>query len=396
VQPRMRIAALLAAGIALASCGNSSSSSTAPGQSIVIGAAVALTGGFSAYDLGGVAAEKIAIADQNAKGGVLGGQLSLVTSDTKSDRAVGPQAALDVLGKGAKLLITQGDFDFGSPAALVALQKGVPAFSFAASPKYGTQDIGPLAFSINTATNEEGAVAAEYGYNNLNYRSVYVLTDTTIAYDKDVTSSMKTRWTELAGASSIKGDDTFQNGDASIDAQITRLKSAKPDFIYLSTYLPGGVSAVRQIRAAGITTPIIAAQAISDRSWVNAVPNLTDFYMVDYASIYGDDPRPAVNDFFNKFQQSSGAAASNSYPMLAYSMVQLFSLAVAKAGSTDGHKIQTALESGTTFDCLAGPTVFSPTLHINDKRPMIILKITNGKASYVDTITPKSVPPPTF
>jgi branched-chain amino acid transport system substrate-binding protein len=161
VRPSIRIAALLAAGIALASCGNASPTSTASGQPIVIGAAVALTGGFSAYDLGGVAAEKIAIADQNAKGGVLGGQLSLVTSDTKSDRAIGPQAALEVLSKGAKLVITQGDFDFGSPAALVAQNKGVPAFSFAASPKYGVQDIGNLAFSINTATNEEGAVAAE-------------------------------------------------------------------------------------------------------------------------------------------------------------------------------------------------------------------------------------------
>jgi len=382
----------------LAACGNSPTTSTTNNTPIVIGCACALTGGYSAYDLGIIAAAKIEIANLNSHGGILGRQVQLVTADTKSDRAQGPQAALTVLGQGAKLVITQCDFDFGSPAALVALAHNVPAFSCASSPKFGVQDIGALAFSINFASNEEGAVAAEYPYKTLGYKSVYILTDTTIAYSKDLSTNFKQRWTALAGANSVLGDDTFQNGDPSIDAQITRIKSlsTKPDFIFLSSYLPGGVSAVRQIRAAGLNTPIVTGQAMDDRSWLNAVPNLSDFYAVDYASFYGDDSRPEINSFFATYQQQTGNPAPNAYPVMGYSMVQLFALAAEKAGTIDGAAVGKALESGTTFNLLAGPTVFSPDLHINDKRPMTIMTIKAGKPAFVTQYTPESVPAPIF
>lgn len=382
----------------VAACAGNSSGGTTSNQPIVIGMAVAQTGGFSAYDLGIIAAAKIEIDNLNSHGGMLGRQFKVVVADTKSDRAQGPQAALTVLGQGANLVITQCDFDFGSPAALVALAHNVPAFSCASSPKYGVQDIGPLAFSINFASNEEGAVAAEYPYKKLGYKTVYILTDPTIAYSKDLATNFQQRWTGLAGASSILGTDTFQNGDPTIDAQITRIKSlsTKPDFIFLSTYLPGGVSAIRQIRAAGINTPIMTGQAMDDRSWLSAVPNLSDFYAVDYGSFYGDDSRPEVNSFFASFQQQTGNAAPNAYPLMGYSMVQLFALAVQKAGTTDGKAVSKALESGSTFNLLVGPSVFTPDLHINQKRPMTIMTIKGGKPSFVTQYTPDSVPPPIF
>ena len=52
----------------------------------------------------------------------------------------------------------------------------------------------------------------------------------------------------------IVGSDTFKNDDASIASQITRIKALpkEPDAIMLCSYAPGGASAVRQIRAAGI------------------------------------------------------------------------------------------------------------------------------------------------
>jgi branched-chain amino acid transport system substrate-binding protein len=386
------------AAVLVACGGGSNTGGTSSSQPIVIGMAVAQTGGFSAYDLGIIAAAKIEIANLNSHGGVLGRQLQVAIADTKSDRAQGPQAALTVLGQGANLVITQCDFDFGSPAALVALQHNVPAFSCASSPKFGVQDIGPLAFSINFAGNEEAAVAAEYPYKKLGFKTVYILTDPTIAYSKDLGTNFKQVWTGLAGAGSVLGTDTFQNGDPSIDAQITRIKSlsTKPDFIFLSTYLPGGVSAIRQIRAAGLNTPIMTGQAMDDSSWLNAVPNLSDFYAVDYASFYGDDSRSDVNSFFANFQQVTGSAAPNAYPIMGYSMVQLFALAVQKAGSTDGKAVSKALESGSTFNLLVGPTVFSPDLHINDKRPMTIMTIKNGKAAFVTQYTPESVPAPIF
>ena len=56
----------------------------------------------------------------------------------------------------------------------------------------------------------------------------------------------------------------------------------------LCTFTPGGASATRQIRAAGIDLPILAATAMDGLYWVNAVPGLKEFYVPVQAVVNGD------------------------------------------------------------------------------------------------------------
>jgi len=227
---------LVAAGIAGAQLGQSAGTAKPKGEPIVIGGAIALSGGFSAYDLQNRVGSEVAVDNLNRAGGALGRPLKYVTEDTKSDRSVGPTVALDLISKGAVALIVQCDFDFGSPAALVAQQKQVPAFSCASSPKFGVQDIGHYAFDVGIPTNEEGAAMAEWSYKNLHARKAYFLVDTSLAYSKDECTSFEQAWRGLPGTT-VVGKDTFSNGDPSIASQITRLRSAKtkPDLIGLCT-----------------------------------------------------------------------------------------------------------------------------------------------------------------
>ena len=92
----------------------------------------------------------------------------------------------------------------------------------------------------------------------------------------------------------IVGRDTFKNDDPSIATQITRLRALNPapDVITLCSYTPGGASAVRQIRAAGINTPIASDNAMDGGYWLSAVPDLNNFYYASLGSVVGGDPRP--------------------------------------------------------------------------------------------------------
>ena len=78
------------------------------------------------------------------------------------------------------------------------------------------------------------------------------------------------RFTELAGEKGIVGEDSFKNGDANINAQISRLKDlkAQPDVLVVTSFPPGGASAVRQLRAAGLTQPILLNDAMDGSSLV--------------------------------------------------------------------------------------------------------------------------------
>jgi len=367
------------------------------GKPIVIGGAIALSGGFSAYDLINKVAAQVAVNDINAAGGVLGRPLQYIPEDTKSDLSVGPTVALDLINKGAVALITQCDFDYGSPAALVAQKHQIPAFSCASSPKFGAQDLGPYAYDVSPTTNEEGGIMATYAYNTLHARTAYFLTDTSLAYSTDECKSFMQAWQGLPGTS-IVGKDTFSNGDPSIASQITRIKSLKtpPQVIGLCTYLPGGPNAIRQIRAAGITAPMFSGVGIESRDWFKALPTLSDYYYLGYGSLFGNDPRPAVNKFFKMVQALGHKPAAVSLSLMAYTEVQLIADAIKKAGSTSGPALVKALNSFTNVPTITGPVTYTATKHYN-YFPVVINEIEHGKVILKGLVQPpKKVPAPTF
>ncbi len=114
-------------------------------------------------------------------------------------------------------------------------------------------------------------------------------------------------WAEKLGLE-ILGHDVYLNGDPSIAAQITRIKNlaSPPDVIMNCSYIPGGASALRQLRAAGIESALLGGSSMSGTYWLDSVPGLTGHYVPEQASIYGDDPRPAVEVFNDKFEAKFG------------------------------------------------------------------------------------------
>ena len=74
-------------------------------EPIIIGAAVDLTGFFSPWDVPAVQSLEYALEKQNEKGGINGRKLKLIKGDTKSDITISPQVALDLIDRGAVMLL---------------------------------------------------------------------------------------------------------------------------------------------------------------------------------------------------------------------------------------------------------------------------------------------------
>jgi len=361
----------------------------------VFGLVMSFSGWFQPIDADTIAGAKLAIYEINAAGGVLGQPIQVVQFDNKSEPPLGADGAVDVIGKGAKAILFPSDFDFGAPGAYVAQQNNVIAFSGASDPKFGVKGVGPLAYSISNASQAQGALLAEWAFKDKGWKTAYVLLDNTIAYTKSLCSSMGTRWKEVAGADALLGSDTFLNGDASIAAQITRITSLakKPDVIFLCTYAPGGPSAIRQMRAAGIDAAILTGESLDGDYWIGTVPDLSNFYVVNYGSKYGDDPEAGVNDFFKRFAAKYGKPADVSYGLRGYSAVQAWAKAANKAGSLDGDKVAAVLDTFDKEPLVIGPTTYTKDLHIQTTRPMSIIGVTGGKFAAVGRFTVEKYPP---
>ncbi len=366
-------AALAASALGLAS------TVRADDKPILIGFAVGVTGWIAPFDNGYKTAE-IAIEEINAKGGVLGRKLATAYCDTKSDREQGAKCGQELVDKGADFIVVTCDYDFGGPAAVSASRAGKISWALCAEdPKMGVQGIGPMAFTGAEAAQLQGSAMAEWGSTKKGWKTAYLLLDNLIEYNKSVCYGFELGFKAAGGK--IVGQDTFKNDDASIAGQITRLKAVNPapDVIELCSFPPGGASAVRQIRAAGIKTPITTDNAMDGTYWLGAVPDLSDFYYASLGSVVGGDPRPGINELRDKYIAKFKDPPPVSTTYMGYSMIQLYAAAVEKAKTTEPKAVVAAFESFQDQPTVEGPFSFSHDLHIQKKFQFTIMGVNNGK-----------------
>lgn len=389
---RLFTSGLVAAGLLLIA---SAPPARADGD-IVVGLALALSGGFAAYDDNGAKMTQVWIDEMNAKGGLLGRKLRAVFADTKSDRAEGAKAGQEVVRQGADLVLATCDYDFGAPAALQAQKAGkISVFICAEDPKAGIAGIGPFSFSASIAAQTQGAQMAEWAYEKKGWHTAYVLDDNSIEYDKSVCAGFDWMFPKKGGK--IVGHDVFKNNDPSVASQVTRLRNAmssqKVDMLFMCTYTPGGPSAIRQIRTAGIDLPIVTESSMDGIYWLGAVPDLCDFYAQTNASVYGDDPRPEINALIKKYEDKFKEPPVTGLAFPIYAWLQLWAKAVEKAGTTDAAKVVAVMNTFRDEPTILGPRTFTSELHIQDRAPYYITEICNGKGKVVDHWRVSEAPP---
>lgn len=356
-------------------------------DAIVIGVAIAKSGFVSAYDLPSYNSFKLKVDEINAAGGIDGREIELIESDTKSDIDRGGQAAQELIEKGAEIVVVSCDFDFGSPAAAAAQKAGLVSISLcASSPKFGVQAIGDKAFTFQPSVGNQAAVLATFATGRGLDRA-FALLDDTLAYTRGMNAAFIDFYEELGGE--VVGKDSFKNEDTSIATQIASIKEADPDVILMNSYPPGGASALRQIRAAGIDVPIVAGEAFDGTYWTEAVPGLSNFYVSTDATVYGDDVNDAVNEWAAAYEEEYGEAPSKGQSVMGYAIGQGLEKALEiTGGDTDGETLAAALEGFDGVELVIGPVTFSADVHIPLNSPLVIMEYTDGKPKYVETVTP--------
>ncbi|WP_246666241.1 ABC transporter substrate-binding protein [Aquamicrobium sp. LC103] len=370
-------------------------SSVAPAQEaepIKIGFATALSGWLAAYDQEPHQAAILKIEEINKAGGLLGRKIEYQVTDTKTDLTLTANVAASLIDWGANMLVVPPDFDYGAPAAFMAQNANLIAISTGASdPKMGVQGVGSNVFSAHSAGQAAGIVMAEYAHDKMNAKTAFMLEDVSLEAHKSSCAGFVAGWENKGGE--LVGRDSFRMEDTSIAAQITRIKglASEPDIIFLCSGLPQGASAVRQVRAAGIDTPILAEAGMSGDYWLGGVPNLKDFYVPTLMSI-SDDPRPEVNKFIEAYKARWGALPTTEFSILGYCTIEQWAAAVEQAQSVETEVVLAVMNQFEDQPTTCGPTSYSDQIHIQVSRPQLIARVENGSFRSVEIFRNQFVP----
>ena len=356
-------------------------------EPILIGSAMAQTGFMSPFDVPALDTARIAIDATNAAGGVLGCQLELIEVDGESNPDKGAQIATDLIDQGAQLMLVTCDYDINAKASQVAQDAGVLVIA----PCVGDTIMGPdagltLGFSLGSAVPGEAAIMAEWAFEEFGPKAS-LFKDMSIKYTQNQCKVFEERWTQLGGEI-VSAPEFSQTPEGSlaapVTAQVKEIKDSNPDVVALCSYPGGGAEALAALRAGGVETPVVSGFGMDGAFWLGAVPDLSNFYFVTYASVFGDDPNPKVTELLSAYKGLTGNDAATSGLVTGASSIEAFALAAEQAGSTNGADLAAALEAFDNVDLTAGPTSFSPQLHVNVTRPMALMQVQDGSHSFIE------------
>lgn len=409
------LAVILLTCLILAACGSGGASSTTEGEAdgstttagsaspptsgpdgpqgepIVIGHTGGETGFMSPFDIPFRQGLTLAIEEINSAGGVIGRPLELVTSNNETDFTKLQAAALELVEAGADFVTVSCDFDTGAPAARVANENGLIALGCAGGPLFGVEGVGPLTYNLYHGSPAEGALLAEFAWDQ-GYRKPFVVVDELLEYTISIGENFQTRWEELSGES-VVGTEVVVNTDESISNQAAAVAASGADVVILSSLPPGGPGFIGQLYGAGVDVPIIGTNAFDGSYWLDAVPDLHDFFAPVYGSLWGDDPSAERTDWLERYAARFGEPpASTFYPMAGYSAAQALALAIEGAGSIEADAVAAELDSFRDEALLVGPTTWTAECHISRNRPLLILKYDGDSASVFEERAPESVP----
>jgi branched-chain amino acid transport system substrate-binding protein len=380
-----------AVGIAL-----TTSAAFADEDKIIIGGALSMTGIQAPLDTPGYNGALVAVKHLNANGGILGKQVEFINIDGKSDPVTVGNAAVELIDKGADLIVAPCDFDFGGPAGREAQNAGLVGISTCASdPLYSSWSLGDKQFTLSMWNTTMGAVAADYAFKERGWKTAYVVTDQFIAYTKSLSKYFTEHFESIGGE--IILEDTYTNGDNNFSAQLARLQALgkKPDVIFVSSYGMDIGVIIRALREVGYDAPILGGDAYDDPAMHEALGEKlgNDVYFVTHTWM-GPEAHPDMPKFIDLYQEVHGSAPDTSFVATGWDTVMLMAAAVEAAGTTDGEAVAKALEDGE-FKLLTGDLAYSSAEegHAPDKAA-VLTELKGGKPQFVGWRRPEVVPAP--
>lgn len=387
---RSPLASALALSLALLTgCGaggDPQSSESGLPKEIVIGAAIAKSGYLVPYDANIAAVEQL-VKETNARGGIDGSHIRVVSVDNHSEPQQQPIAVQEVIEDDADVLLFSCEAPIAAAGAPIAEEHNKLNFTLCSSePGYGPPYTGRLSFSANRSLISEAATRATFLWQR-GIRHPFELRDTSILLGRIDQFGFQETWEHLGGK--LAGQADFKNEDLSIASQLAEIKRSGADAINISSYPPGGASAIKQIRAAGIDLPITATSAFDGTFWLKGVPDTRNVYVTLNGSAY--DPTNAQTAKLFARLKHAGVNTDVSGNLLAsYAAGQLILDAIRETGTTDGAKLATALEARPH------PTVMGPLIYTRDDHlpsgPWYIYEYPDREPKLLKRVKPAYVP----
>lgn len=380
--------ALLAALAASFGCGPTSNGSPAGGATGAAGAEIrvgvygSLTGDKATFGIGTERGVMLATEELNAAGGLFGKKVRILSEDDQGKPEEAANAVQKLVNQDRVVAVLGEVASSNSLAAAPICQKAkVPMISpSSTNPK--VTEVGDYIFRVCFIDPFQGTVMSKFARNTLKVTSVAILIDNKSDYSVGLAQFFEEDFTKNGGR--IVARQAYAQGDSDFSAQLTAIKAANPQAIWVPGYYTEAGLIAKQARGLNITVPILGGDGW-DSSTLFEIGGqaLNNTYFSNHYT--PDDPKPEIQKFVSTFRAKYGEVPDG-IAALGYDAARVLFEAMKAAGTTDGAKVREKLAATKDFPGVTGQ--ISMDAQRNPVKPAVVLQVKDGKLVYVETIAP--------
>ncbi len=364
-------------------CNKSGDGSSSSSEPIKIGEYASLTGKEATFGTSSHEGTLLAIEQINAAGGVLGRKLNLITEDTLS-KAGEPANAVNKLIARDQVVAVLGEVASSRSleAAPICQADQIPMISpSSTNPK--VTEIGDYIFRVCFIDPFQGTVMANFAMKDLKEKRVAVFTDAKSDYSKGLAKFFKERFTANGGE--IIAELDYNGGDKDFKGQLTAIKAANPDGVFVPGYYTDVALICIQAKELGLNVPLYGGDGWESDKLLEIGRDAVEgnYFSTHY---HPEADNPVTKKFVDDYRKRWNGKTPDGLAACGYDSVLVLADALKRAGSTDAKKLRDAIAATKDIHGATG------TISINDHRdaikPAVILQVKNGKFNYLETINP--------
>lgn len=370
---------ILGSGLVLSGCGGSPAESAV----IKIGVIAEITGDIPAVGASCRDAAVLAADEINSSGGIsIDGktyQVELVIKDSAGDPERAAAMARELIdNEGVVAIVGPNATSNALPASEEAEKSGVVLVTpWSTSPKTTLNAAGgpkQYVFRVCVTASYEGEQLAKFARGELGAAKAAVLYDETAEVLKIQADDFKNSFTAAGGA--VTAYETYTSGDRDFTVQLTAIKAAAPDVLFLTAYYSEVPYLLEQVKGAGITAAVIGSNGWSTPDIIaQSGANIEGSYVFNMYSPQSDDP--VTSGFVQAYQGEYGSVPDD-VAALSYDAVGLVRKGLEGAAGADRQALHDSMLEVDEFKGASGSMRFL-TDSRDPLRGAVMLKVENGK-----------------
>jgi len=339
---------LIGAASALAILGSVPAVAAPP---IKIGVQAPITGPYANEGQGIDRAAKLLAEEQNAKGGLLGRKIDIVTCDDEGKAA---QAA--ICGRqltNDHVLAVIGSYTSGAALAAQAIYARANVLQSSDGTSDKLLERGYKTWFGNAPPNSaEAQFTAKYLVQVRHFKRIAILTD----HSSFATGLADAVEKDVKGVHGDIVDKAYINaGSQNFTPVLTKLKSLSPDVIYFSGYYSDGGLIRAQMEQLGIKAPFVGGDANQNVAFAKIAGSAAAGSIIINVPAPQNLPYPAAKEFVATYTKKYGAPPPSVYTLTNADGMRAVMQAITQTKSTNPNKLENYLHELKQFDGLTGP-----------------------------------------